>query len=225
VLHQTFRACVGLGLFLAIGIPPVWARQGVETRSAISVSVYDDSQLGLETLQEAEQISGALFAHVGIEIRWLNCGVNGELTHASPECGQARFPQMLQLRFLRKARGLEPGIFGISYMNAGGDGCYSQVFVKPIEALRGQFPIGLSTLLGYVATHELGHLLLGKNSHTAIGIMRAHWGPKELERANMGVLSFFEDQRQQMASRLAAGIRRNEQVMAATASRCNVAAD
>ncbi len=225
MLHQTFRACVGLGLFLAIGIAPVWGREGVEVRSAITVSVYDDSQLGLETLQEAEQISASLFAHVGIEIRWLNCGVNGELTHASPECGQARFPQMLQLRFLRKARGLEPGIFGISYMNAGGDGCYSQVFVEPIEALRGQFPIGLTTLLGYVATHELGHLLLGTNSHTAFGIMQAHWGPKELESANMGGLSFYEEQRQKIASRVAAGVRRNEQVMAATASRCNVAAD
>jgi hypothetical protein len=225
VLHQTFRACVGLGLFLAIGIAPVWGREGVGVRSAITVSVYDDSQLGLETLQEAEQISASLFAHVGIEIRWLNCGVNGELTHASPECGQARFPQMLQLRFLRKARGLEPGIFGISYMNAGGDGCYSQVFVEPIEALRGQFPIGLTTLLGYVATHELGHLLLGTNSHTAFGIMQAHWGPKELESANMGGLSFYEEQREKIASRVAAGVRRNEQVMAAMASRCNVAAD
>jgi hypothetical protein len=123
------------------------------------------------------------------------------------------------------ARHVAWNLASLEFPTAGGDGCYSQVFVKPIEALRGQFPIGLSTLLGYVATHELGHLLLGKNSHTAIGIMRAHWGPKELEGANMGVLSFFEDQRQQMASRLAAGIRRNEQVMAATASRCNVAAD
>ena len=225
MLDQTFRACVGLGLFLAIGIAPVWAREGVETRSAISVSVYDDSQLGLETLQEAEQISAGLFAHVGIEIRWLNCGVNGELTHASPECGGARFPQMLQLRFMRKARHLKPGTFGISYMNAVGEGCYSQVFVEPIEALRGQFPIGLSTLLGYVATHELAHLLLGTNSHTAFGIMRAHWGPKELEGAKMGGLSFYGDQRQQIASRVAAGVRRNDQVMAATASRCNVAAD
>jgi hypothetical protein len=41
----------------------------------------------------------------------------------------------------------------------------------------------------------------------------------------MGGLSFYEEQREKIASRVAAGVRRNEQVMAAMASRCNVAAD
>ncbi|HXT75194.1 MAG TPA: hypothetical protein VN780_02805 [Candidatus Eisenbacteria bacterium] len=225
MLVQTFRAYVGLGLFLAMGISPVQAKEGVEARSAITVSVYDDARVGLEGLQQMEQISSEVFSRVGIEIRWLNCGVNGELTHVSGECGQARFPEMLQLRFLQKPRDLNPGTFGISYLNAGGEGCYSQVFVEPIEQLRQQFPIGLSTLLGYVATHELAHLLLGTNSHTAFGIMRARWGPKELESANMGGLRFYEEQRERMATRVAAGIRHNQQMLAATASRCNVAAD
>jgi len=225
VLLQTFRACVGLGLFLAMGIAPVWAKKVGDPMSAITVSVYDDSQVGLDTLQEVEQVSADLFARVGIEIHWLNCGVNGELTHASPECGQARFPQMLQLRFLRRSRDLKPDTFGISYLNAGGEGCYSQVFVEPIEALRQQFPVGLSTLLGYVAAHELAHLLLGSNSHAELGIMRAKWGPKDLESANMGGLRFLAEQREKMIARVAAGIRRNEQIVAATASRCNVPAD
>ena len=225
MLVQTFRACVGLGLFLAMGIVPVWAKRVGDPMSAITVSVYDDSQVGLDTLQEAEQVSAELFARVGIEIHWLNCGVNGELTHVSPECGQARFPQMLQLRLLRRSRDLKPDTFGISYLNAGGEGCYSQVFVEPIEALHQQFPIGLSTLLGYVAAHELAHLLLGSNSHSALGIMRAKWGPKDLEMANIGGLRFFDEQREKMAARVAAGIRHNEQMLAATASRCNIAAD
>jgi hypothetical protein len=225
VLLQTFRACVGLGVFLAMGIAPVSAKKVGDAMSAITVSVYDDSQVGLVTLQEAEQVSADLFARVGIEMHWLNCSVNGELTHASPECGQARFPQMLQLRFLRRSRDLKPDTFGISYLNAGGEGCYSQVFVEPIEALRQQFPIGLSTLLGYVAAHELAHLLLGSNSHTELGIMRAKWGPKELESANIGGLRFLDEQREKMAARVTAGIRRNEQILAATASRCNVPAD
>ena len=201
------------------------ANKVADSMSAITVSVYDDSQVGLDTLQEAEQVSTSLFAHVGIDIHWLNCGVNGQLTHASPECGEARFPQMLQLRFMRKARDLKPDIFGISYLNAGGEGCYSQVFVEPIEALRSQFPIGRSTLLGYVATHELAHLLLGTNSHSAFGIMRAKWGPKELESANMGGLTFYEEQREKISTRIAAAIRKNDQILAATASRCNNPAD
>jgi hypothetical protein len=208
-----------------MGISPVQGKEAVDAKSAITVSVYDDARVGLAALQQMEQISSEVFARVGIEIRWLNCGVNGELTHVSADCGQASFPEMLQLRFLRRPRNLKPGIFGISYLNAGGDGCYSQVFVEPIEQLRQQFPIELSTLMGYVATHELAHLLLGTNSHSSMGIMRAHWGPKELESANMGGLRFYTDQRERIAARVAAGLRHNQQMLAATASRCNIAAD
>jgi len=41
----------------------------------------------------------------------------------------------------------------------------------------------------------------------------------------MGGLRFYEEQRERMATRVAAGIRHNQQMLAATASRCNVAAD
>src|SRR5258707_9682236 len=208
-----------------MGMAPVWAREGVEAKAAITVSVYDDAGVGLATMQEAEEISSAVFRRVGIEIRWLNCEVSGELTHASAECGNARFPANLQLRFLRKARDLKPGTFGISYLNANGEGCYSQVFVEPIEKLRGNFPIGLGTLLGHVATHELAHLLLGTNSHTALGIMQARWGPKELESANMGGLRFYHEQQERIAERVAAALQRNEQAVVASGSHCNVAAD
>lgn len=191
----------------------------------VTVSVYDDAGIGLPAMQEAEEISSTVFARAGIEVRWLNCEVNGELTHASAKCGYARFPANLQLRFLRKPRDLNPDTFGISYLNANGEGCYSQVFVEPIEELRGHFPITLGTLLGNVATHELAHLLLGTNSHTALGIMRAHWGPKELESANMGGLRFYAEQRERIAARVAAGLKRNEQMVVASVSHCNVAAD
>jgi len=36
----------------------------------------------------------------------------------------------------------------------------------------------MATLLGRVTAHEIGHLLLGTNSHTLAGIMRAKWNLK-----------------------------------------------
>jgi hypothetical protein len=225
MLVQTFPRCIGLGLLLLLGSSPIRARQASEARAAVTVSVYDDAGVGLFAMQEAEDISSMLFARVGLEVHWLNCAVSGKLTHVATECSQARFPANLQLRLLRKPRNLKPGTFGISYLNAGGEGCYSQVFVEPIQELRGNFPIGLGTLLGYVATHELAHLLLGTNSHSVLGLMQAHWGPKELESANMGGLRFVQEQRERMATRVAAGLQRNEQTVVASVSPCNAAAD
>jgi len=225
MLFQTFLRCLGLGLLCFIGVAPVWAREAAEIATPITISVYDDAGIGLATMQEAEEVSSAVFARTGIAVRWLNCGVNGELTHVSAECGRARFPANLQLRFLRTPRDLRPDTFGISYLNANGEGCYSQVFVEPVAHLRGQFAIGMGTLLGHVATHELAHLLLGSNSHSALGIMQAHWGPKELESANMGSLRFFAEQREKIAARIAAALQRKERLEMTSVSHCNIAAD
>jgi hypothetical protein len=225
MLSQTFRLCLGLGLLWLIGAAPVCAKEAAEIATAITVSVYDDAGIGLVVMQEAEEISSAVFARTGVAVHWLNCGVNGALTHVSAECGRARFPVNLQLRFLKSPRDLRPGTFGISYLNANGEGCYSQVFVEPVEHLRGQFPIGMGTLLGHVATHELAHLLLGSNSHSALGIMQAHWGPKELESANMGGLRFYSEQRDKIAARIAAALQRSERLEMVSVSHCHIAAD
>jgi hypothetical protein len=45
-------------------------------------------------------------------------------------------------------------------------------------AINGQ--LTQSVLLGTVIAHELGHLLLSTNSHSALGLMRANWSSKEL---------------------------------------------
>jgi hypothetical protein len=49
-------------------------------------------------------------------------------------------------------------------------------------------------MLGCAIAHEVGHLLLGPSSHSAGGIMRGEWGPKELQLALMGKLLFASQQ-------------------------------
>jgi len=41
-------------------------------------------------------------------------------------------------------------------------------------------------ILGDVMAHELGHLLLGTNSHSPAGIMRANWDREHVRRAFRG---------------------------------------
>ncbi len=49
-------------------------------------------------------------------------------------------------------------------------------------------------ILAAAMAHEIGHLLLGSNSHSATGIMRAKWTRDELELARLGRLLFTADQ-------------------------------
>jgi len=38
-------------------------------------------------------------------------------------------------------------------------------------------------ILGCVIAHELGHLLLGSNSHSGSGVMQPQWGRKQVKQA------------------------------------------
>jgi hypothetical protein len=80
--------------------------------------------------------------------------------------------------------------FGISYLSADGSGCYANLFYQRVEEMHERSRVNLASLLGDVAAHEIGHLLLGTNSHAANGIMRARWESEELGSISMGTLFF-----------------------------------
>jgi hypothetical protein len=69
-------------------------------------------------------------------------------------------------------------------------GCFVNVFYQRAEELATDGELGLSKVLGHAIAHEIGHLLLGSNAHSPVGIMQAKWGPEELRRANRGDLLF-----------------------------------
>jgi hypothetical protein len=217
MLVQTLGKWVGLGLLLASVSHPLKAKELPATNEPIKVSVYDDAGVGLELLIKSEKVASDVFERARVEIRWLNCGIDGKLT-GLPGCGKAEFPTRLQLRMLKRSRGLTAETFGISYLSSSGEGVYSQIFVEPVELLHGTTAMSISDLLGHVAAHELAHLLLGTNSHSADGLMRARWGAKELERVNQGTLLFDHEEAHKMAERLIAGAKRNAEVQMAAAA-------
>ena len=55
-----------------------------------------------------------------------------------------------------------------------------------------------ATRLGYVITHELGHMLLRSNAHALVGIMRGTLLTEYWEKAAQGTLGFTHSQNQQI---------------------------
>ncbi len=49
-------------------------------------------------------------------------------------------------------------------------------------------------ILGCVIAHEVGHLLLGSNSHSGSGIMQGHWERGQIRKAMTGNLPFTPEQ-------------------------------
>jgi hypothetical protein len=118
------------------------------------------------------------------------------------DCATIEWPSHLAVRVVPRSRRWINEVFGVAFLSADGAGCYSDVFYEPAMELHTSWNVGLPDILGTVITHELGHLLLGSNSHASTGIMRAHWQGEELRRLSRSGLWFTNEQADRMSRRL-----------------------
>lgn len=79
---------------------------------------------------------------------------------------------------------------------------YANVFYGQVETAASQLGLLAPRVMGAVVAHELGHLLLGTNSHGTHGIMAPLWSSKQLQRAEYGMLRFTRDQTERMQSQI-----------------------
>lgn len=68
------------------------------------------------------------------------------------------------------------------------------MFYDSIKKLDEEWHSRVPTLLGHVIAHEIGHLLLGTNAHSRMGIMRSQWHDEEVRSIAMGRLLFASTQ-------------------------------
>jgi hypothetical protein len=204
--QRSFWMWAGLGALLAVSGSSAEAKNPSGEDRGVTISVYNDARVAEETVRQAEEEATRIFRQAGIAVSWLNCPSTpkpAEDATKSSACTLAVFLKHLQLRIGRRSIGLSPAIMGISYLSADGTGCYADLFYEHIEKLRERNYLGLAIILGHIAAHEIGHLLLGTNSHARRGLMRAVWEGEELASVSRGALFFSGSEANQMKERLA----------------------
>ena len=130
------------------------------------------------------------------------------------DCATIEWPTHLAVRVMHGGSTSEA--FGVAFLSADGAGCYSDVFFDQAMELHASWNVALADILGYVMAHEVGHLLLGSNSHSGVGIMRAHWQGEELRRLSRASLWFTNEQADRMRGRLIGNRRERSTQMAAS---------
>ena len=198
---QYARRLLPFGLLIVFSNAAVLAQNLAQGSSDVAISVFNDSGISAELLKQAEKVSSHVFGEAGIHVDWINCSPGNEAPGGKVACGQA-IPQHLHLHIERRSLNLRDSILGISYLASDGTGFQADIFYDEIEKLRQETFLDPAILLGHVAAHEIGHLLLGTNSHSSGGIMRAHWTMEELARANNGLLLFTKSQSHRMTEKL-----------------------
>ena len=161
---------------------------------ALTVQVYNWANVTPAALQRAQGVAGEVLAEAGVQLRWINCPCDKPRPNATT----------LSLRIIPKLFGSMTSTFrsdhlGFAAVTAKG-GVLATVFYDRIQSVgKGG---DLANLLGLATAHELGHLLLGSNAHTAEGIMRPYWTRKLLRQADSKQLRFSLEQSQAIRSRI-----------------------
>ena len=203
MIDKTPGKWIWLVVVLVLATPAAWSKEIAVAEMQVTISVHNDAGISAGTLKGAEMEASRVFRQSGIEAKWLNCPLPADGPEDPAQCRTAEFPAHLQLRIARRSHNLSEITFGISYLSADGSGCYANLFYERIEEMHERSRVNLASLLGDVAAHEIGHLLLGTNSHAANGIMRARWEGEELVSISAGALFFSEAESRQMRSKLA----------------------
>lgn len=171
-----------------------------DMRVPVTVSVFNDAQVSPEVMEKARARAEAVLEAAGVQLVWLDCGYGGSRP-AGIECAALEYPQHLSVRLVGKPVAVSKETFGQSYLDSKGEGNYASVYVAALGASKAAGMLGEGNLIGTVIAHELGHLLLGKNSHAEGGLMRAVWQAGELQRAATGQLLFSPSEKNEIRRR------------------------
>ena len=196
-----FRTTVFLYLVVSIIAPA-----GVSAQSSgdlhVAVSVFNDAHVDRPALESGLDRAAAVFRRSGIRLIWVECSQG--LGKVSRDCAVPSDGAHLALRIVARSLNLKSEVYGVAFLGEDGRGTQADVFFGEV-ANQESIGANVSTMLGHVIAHELGHLLLGSNSHAASGIMRSRWQAAELQSLAHGALFFTPDQVKLMQARLQKG--------------------
>ncbi len=180
----------------------------------ITISVYNHAEVSPEALATAERRAEQIFRRAGIAAVWAHCRVSEAEAPRDQMCGEPLSPVHLALRILPQSMSanfhFSDTTFGAAMLSPEGTGYYSYVFQDRVEQLARDSHVNRSEILGHVAAHEIGHLLLGSNAHSQMGIMCANWYGRQLRSAATGTLLFTPQESQLIRAKLLSWTRQEE---------------
>ena len=167
----------------------------------VQILVYDDARVQRSVLETAELEAGRIFRLARIRLTWVNC--YSQVSDSEKEhCRLVPGVRQLVLHLIPKGKASSDLVFGQAFLGENGTGTYADIFFDRIQAAYDEYGASVPRLLGAVAAHELGHLLLGFQAHSWTGIMMPVWESESLRLMSMGNLSFSREQAVRMQSRL-----------------------
>jgi hypothetical protein len=183
-MSTRFHACVALlaaTTMLAAGSGVRLLARGIP--NGLVIRVFDLTGVDGKVRSAAIVTAGAVLAEAGIQADWRACARSGPDTTA---CEPPVDSSTLLVRFVRGSGETprdEALAMGYAVIEpASGVGALATIFPDRVEHVAHSAGSDYATLLGRAIAHEVGHLLLGSNTHARSGLMRAQWTQQEIVR-------------------------------------------
>jgi hypothetical protein len=175
------------------------ANTGSAQTSALQVQVYDYAGLNPAPLREFIKRTQEILARSGVSLEVDAC-VSGAAPCESRTGSSRQVVIRVVAGSVRKMSNVSPESLGVSVADSNG-GTYASVFAQPTKDAATEAELPWVIVLAYAAAHEIGHLLLGNQAHTAKGVMKAYWDADDIWAMAQNRLLFSPAQRRELASR------------------------
>jgi hypothetical protein len=187
---------------------------GETAEPRLVVRIYDNYRVPSKHVEEARRVVDEIFQRAGVSILWLDCW-RGRRAAVVPRCRETAAINEIILRLQASAPVTDqPAPLGLSLLNVvSGTPFFATVYPDRVKSTARASNATFGTLLGRVVAHEIGHLLLNRNTHAGTGLMKAHWNRDDLNRKDW---SFADDE---VATIQAAAERRSMRPAALAAAR------
>jgi hypothetical protein len=162
----------------------------------VHVLVDDYAEVSAEALAKAEDRAGTIFRQAGVKLAWVNRSREMREPKNKPLSQDTLNQIHYVLRILPHSRAkLKDSALGEALTCAPGEAaCFANLFYNRVQQRTDIERISLAQVLGHAMAHELGHVLLGSNSHSSRGIMRGSWSAADIELMTKGDLLFTPDE-------------------------------
>ncbi len=197
-----FREMLCAGAILAFQLEGQAATKpagNVQEGLRITVLSYNYAPVDEAVMQKAKEQVARIFRQAGVEVAWAACPTREGTLAEYPSCIGFHDPTHYSLHILshtrRELKEAVPGeaLLGPRLVN---------VFWDRALEYAGKHHVPPSDMLAAVICHEIGHLLLGPNSHAPLGIMVARWNPRALIYISQGGLGFTLEQKEHIQAEL-----------------------
>ncbi len=188
-----FGLLVGLAGTLGCGSAAKAQAAITEKAPKLRIRVNNYARVSPATLNASERETGRILGQAGLQTEWVNCpGKGGSATTQNP-CNEPLESTDIVLRLIPESinNQYQDSVFGFAVVPIVAS-VYVNYAVNSARRDNAEFEVPM--VLGSVIAHEIGHLLLGLNSHSVTGIMQKRWERNQVRQAITGNLLFTGEQ-------------------------------